>query len=240
MCPTRTKYLVTARWDGAAEDLPGGYDATMVRAVEGHQAGIEATTLSYMTVAVVKDMTRRGLARTVLTALRGRATDARLSHVMAPVRPTLKPRYPLTAMERYATWTGPDGLVHRSLDPHPPAHGSNGSRCRPAVDGGHRDDRRLGVLDRHGVPGDRPVRRTRCSWSGRHRPCPGHRHLHRGESLGSASLTLAARLRTTPVSALSRRATATATAHCRSRHCRSRHCRSRRVGPPHLLLRERQ
>jgi GNAT superfamily N-acetyltransferase len=105
---------VAIRWDGAAEDLPAGYDATMVRAVEGHKAGIEATTLSYMTVAVVKDMTRRGLAGEVLTALRGRAVEAGLSHVIAPVRPTLKPRYPLTAMESYATWTGPDGL---SIDP---------------------------------------------------------------------------------------------------------------------------
>jgi len=105
---------VAIRWDGTVEDLPEGYDATMIRAVEGHQEGIAATTLSYMTVAVVDGMTRRGLAGTVLAALRDRALDAGLSHVIAPVRPTLKPRYPLTPMASYATWTGPDGL---SIDP---------------------------------------------------------------------------------------------------------------------------
>ena len=58
------------------EDLPEGYDATMVRAVEGHQGGIAATTLSYMTVAVVNGKTKQCLAGKVLTALRDRAVDA--------------------------------------------------------------------------------------------------------------------------------------------------------------------
>jgi hypothetical protein len=105
---------VPIRWDGTVEDLPDGYDATMARAVQGHQGGIEATTLSYMTVAVVNGMTKRGLAGKVLAALRVRAVAAGLSHVIAPVRPTMKPRYPLTTMASYATWTGTDGL---SIDP---------------------------------------------------------------------------------------------------------------------------
>ena len=42
---------VPIRWDGTVADLPDGYDATMARAVEGHQGGIVPTTLSYMTVA---------------------------------------------------------------------------------------------------------------------------------------------------------------------------------------------
>jgi len=105
---------VPIRWDGTVQDLPDGYDATMVRAVDGHKDGIAATTLCYMTVAVVNGMTRQGLAGRVLTALRSRAVEAGLCHVIAPVRPTLKPRYPLTAMSSYATWTGTDGL---SIDP---------------------------------------------------------------------------------------------------------------------------
>lgn len=105
---------VPIRWDGTVQDLPDGYDATMIRAVDGHLRGVAATTLSYMTVAVVNGMTKRGLASRVLTALRCRAVDAGLSHVIAPVRPTLKPRYPLTAMASYATWIGADGL---SIDP---------------------------------------------------------------------------------------------------------------------------
>ncbi len=105
---------VPIRWDGTVPDLPEGYDDAMIRAVEGHQSGIRATTLTYMTVAVLDGETGRGLAAEILTALRARAVEAGLSHVIAPVRPTLKPRYPLTPMSRFATWTRADGL---SLDP---------------------------------------------------------------------------------------------------------------------------
>jgi hypothetical protein len=105
---------VALRWDGTVEDLPEGYDSTMIRAVEGHQAGVQATTLSYMTVAVIDSETKKGLAATVLSALRARGVAAGLSHVIAPVRPTLKPRYPLTPMASFATWTREDGL---SIDP---------------------------------------------------------------------------------------------------------------------------
>jgi len=107
-------WCVAIAWDGTVEDLPDGYDDTMVRAVEGHRGGVVATTLSFMTVAVVNGRTRQGLAGKVLTALRDRAVEAGLSHVIAPVRPTLKPRYPLTPMASFATWTRADGL---SIDP---------------------------------------------------------------------------------------------------------------------------
>lgn len=105
---------VPIRWDGTVQDLPEGYDAAMVRAVEGHRGGVAATTLTYMTVAVVNGRTRQGLAGKVLTALRDRGVEAGLSHVIAPVRPTLKPRYPLTTMASYASWSRADGL---SVDP---------------------------------------------------------------------------------------------------------------------------
>jgi hypothetical protein len=39
--------------------------------------------------------------------------------VIAPVRPTLKSRYPLTAMENFSRWTRPDGL---HIDPWVRAH----------------------------------------------------------------------------------------------------------------------
>lgn len=72
-----------------------------------------------MAVAVGISETRRGLAGEVLTALRTRAGEAGLSHVIAPLRPTLKPKYPLTPMVTFATWTRPDGL---SIDPWIRAH----------------------------------------------------------------------------------------------------------------------
>jgi hypothetical protein len=56
----------------------------------------------------------RGLAGTILTALRDRASQSGLHKVIVPVRPTLKASYPLSRMADFSTWTRPDGL---HLDP---------------------------------------------------------------------------------------------------------------------------
>lgn len=50
----------------------------------------------------------------MLSALRDRAAEAGLRHVIAPVRPALKARYPLASMSDFAHWTRGDGL---HLDP---------------------------------------------------------------------------------------------------------------------------
>lgn len=105
---------VALRWDGTVEDLPDGYDGALVRAVDGHEQGVAPTTLSFMAAAVRADQPRRGLAGQVLAALRDRAVARGLSHVIAPLRPTLKHRYPLTPMAAFAAWRREDGLA---LDP---------------------------------------------------------------------------------------------------------------------------
>ena len=91
-------------WDGAVASLPAGYDGALISAVaaavrQGRQGG--------------------GLAGKALTALRGRAAAAGLRRVIAPVRPTLKSRYPLTPMKKFARWDRSDGL---HLDPWIRAH----------------------------------------------------------------------------------------------------------------------
>lgn len=105
---------VPLAWDGTVEQLPDGYDGALVTSVEGREAGTAPDTLCIMAVAVADDTGRRGLAGQALTALRQLAEDKHLVKVIAPVRPTLKARYPLVPMARFATWRRPDGS---SLDP---------------------------------------------------------------------------------------------------------------------------
>jgi GNAT superfamily N-acetyltransferase len=101
-------------WDGAVEHLPDGYDAALAQAVEGREAGTPATTLSFMAAAVARSHDRRGLASVVLEELTRRAVEDGLVHVVAPLRPTWKHRYPLVPMAEYAVWVRDDGL---SVDP---------------------------------------------------------------------------------------------------------------------------
>jgi GNAT superfamily N-acetyltransferase len=106
---------VPLRWDGTIADLPdGGFDGSLVRAVTGHEQSAAPDSLAVMAAGVKPGRKGGGLAAQVLTALRERAAAAGLDRVIAPVRPTLKQRYPLTPMDRFARWARPDGL---HLDP---------------------------------------------------------------------------------------------------------------------------
>lgn len=105
---------VPIQWDAIVSALPEGYDGALVSAVTGHENTVPADTLCIMAAAVRQDRQGTGLAGKVLTALRDRATVTGLSRVIAPVRPAIKSRYPLTPMMNFARWTRSDGL---HLDP---------------------------------------------------------------------------------------------------------------------------
>lgn len=112
-------WAVAVRWSGTAGDLPGGYDGALTSAIAGHENAIPPDTLCVMAAAVRGDRQGHGLGGRMLTALRERAERAGLRRMIAPVRPVLKARYPLTPMADYARWTRGDG---RHVDPWIRAH----------------------------------------------------------------------------------------------------------------------
>jgi hypothetical protein len=100
------------RWDGTAAGLPGGVDD----AVEQGAALADGEADTLCAIVAVLDPAARGrrLSSLVIDAMRSAATTAGLQALIAPVRPTLKEIYPLTAIESYATWRRDDG---RLFDP---------------------------------------------------------------------------------------------------------------------------
>lgn len=116
---------VLLAWDGSVGALPEGYDAALLQSVADHEAGRRPTALSFMAAAVHPDHDRQGLATTALEALAERARQAGIEHVLAPIRPTWKHRYPLVSMAEYATWVRDDGL---SIDPWIRTHQRMGAR----------------------------------------------------------------------------------------------------------------
>lgn len=97
------------RWNGTADDLPAGYDGALITSIAEHESAVPPDTLCVMGAAVDSRLQGAGLGAQVLTALRARAAQGGLARMIAPVRPVLKSRYPLTAMENYARWTRDDG-----------------------------------------------------------------------------------------------------------------------------------
>jgi hypothetical protein len=112
-------------WDGTVASLPEGYDGALVRSVEEFEKGIAPNTLSFMAAAVVGHAAGKRWSSAVLGDLTERAEMKGLDHVLAPLRPTTKHRYPLTPMAEFATWQRADGL---SIDPWVRAHQRMGAR----------------------------------------------------------------------------------------------------------------
>jgi GNAT superfamily N-acetyltransferase len=100
---------VLLTWNATTEGLPEGYDDALTRAIAAHERAVPPDTLCVMAAAVRPDRQGAGLGGYVLTALRDRAIEAGLPRMIAPVRPVLKSRYPLTPMANYARWTRADG-----------------------------------------------------------------------------------------------------------------------------------
>ena len=97
---------IPLRWDGTIEDLPAGIDGAIARGFdEGH-----ANALCALVIMVPRDLQSRGLSARAVGAMGEIARRHGLASLIAPVRPSLKERYPLVPIERYAEWRRPDGL----------------------------------------------------------------------------------------------------------------------------------
>ncbi|MEJ3750035.1 GNAT family N-acetyltransferase [Actinomycetes bacterium KLBMP 9797] len=102
-------WAVPLRWSGEVAELPDGYHDCLARAVREHDAGDRPDTLAILAAQVRPDQRGRGLAGELLRAFHPVAEELGCERIICPVRPTRKDRYPLTPIERYLTWTRPDG-----------------------------------------------------------------------------------------------------------------------------------
>ncbi len=96
-------------WDGTLDGLPIGWAEGLVGAVESHQRGEAANTLMAVEISIRPESTGQGLSPVMVRTVRERAEAAGFQAVIVAVRPSLKPRYPITPMERYIHWQRPDG-----------------------------------------------------------------------------------------------------------------------------------
>jgi hypothetical protein len=117
-------------WDGTERDLGPGIDATLAAAFELLAAGGTPTAVSALAAKIPPRHQGRRLSPVMLTAMAGLARGAGLGHLIAPVRPSRKDRYPTIPIERYARWTRPDGTP---FDPWMRVHTRLGARIGPVI-----------------------------------------------------------------------------------------------------------
>ena len=115
-------HCIPVFWDETIEGLPSGLDGVLEQGFEDFDRGRAPTVASALLALVPHAHRGRGLNSVVLTAMKSVAAEHGLRALIAPVRPTLKDRYPLTPMERYVRWERDGGMpfdpwlwVHRRL-----------------------------------------------------------------------------------------------------------------------------
>lgn len=90
------------------DELPDdGWDAALAQAFLGRPA----KAVSAIAITIGVDSRRGGLSRVMLDGMRAAVAARGLADLVAPVRPSLKHRYPLVTAERYVEWRREDGLL---------------------------------------------------------------------------------------------------------------------------------
>ncbi len=97
--------------DQALEELPeGGWDWVFVKAVEDHKDCVTPNTQSAIQIAIHPDYQSQGLSSIMVEVMRGIAKSKGFKYLVAPVRPNLKSKYPLTSIDDYIQWTNDGDL----------------------------------------------------------------------------------------------------------------------------------
>ena len=103
-------YSTPLAWDGEVEHIPGGFDDVLRTSARHHAEGVQPNTLSALMATVAPNRRGEGLSGLLIQAMRRVAGTHGFDHLIAPVRPTWKDRYPLVPIERYMEWRRDDGL----------------------------------------------------------------------------------------------------------------------------------
>jgi GNAT superfamily N-acetyltransferase len=117
-------------WDGIDAHLPSGIDEAIRSVVEGRREGRRSNTLCALAAEILPSAQGRGLATVGVEVMLDVARSHGYGHLIAPVRPSWKERYPLAPIERYVTWRRSDGY---SIDPWIRVHQRLGARISTPV-----------------------------------------------------------------------------------------------------------
>jgi hypothetical protein len=113
-------HTLPCEWDGTPEGLGDGIDTTIDAAFNAREAGRSPNALCALAAEIRPRFQGGGLAKRVLDVMADLGRDAAFTHLIAPVRPSFKDRYPITPIEQYVTCGARRRRAIRSMDPDPP------------------------------------------------------------------------------------------------------------------------
>lgn len=103
-------FTVPNLWNGALDDLPPSIEKIIENGLENK--GNAANTLIPVAAAVDRRFRGKNISSEILKQMKSLALERGFQHLIIPVRPTWKARYPLQHIESYAAWENEDGLLY--------------------------------------------------------------------------------------------------------------------------------
>jgi hypothetical protein len=95
-------------WDGSLDNLPSGWDDVLSRSVEERIAGIEPDTVSAISIVINPSFRGGNISELMVRSMKNLVRSHGFTKMVAPVRPSLKHKYPLTPIENYIHWQNND------------------------------------------------------------------------------------------------------------------------------------
>jgi hypothetical protein len=123
-------HTIPVSWDGTDAGLGPGIDAAIAGGFGLAEAAGTPTALCALAAEIPPRNQDRRLSAVLLQGMAGLAREAGLPHLIAPLRPNLKERYPIIPIEHYSRWTRADGSA---FDPWLRVHLRLGARLGPAI-----------------------------------------------------------------------------------------------------------
>jgi len=103
--------MVAVNWQGSYSDLPGtGLDWAMKEAVSNFRAGLKPNLLVGVQILINPEYQNLGISREMLNVMKDMAEADEIEHLVVPVRPVLKSKYPLIPIENYINWITEENL----------------------------------------------------------------------------------------------------------------------------------
>lgn len=96
-------------WDGTVEGLPAGWDHVFVKSIEDYRQGIKPNAVSALAIVIHPDYRGKGISSLMVRELKERVKSFAINQLIAPVRPSVKTKYPLTPIENYIKWENDKG-----------------------------------------------------------------------------------------------------------------------------------
>jgi GNAT superfamily N-acetyltransferase len=102
---------VPLHWDGTSPGLPPGWDGAVTASADLLAQGASPSMVSALSVTISPQAAGQGHAASIIRALKAAAARIGAPGLLVPVRPILKPQYPLIPLDRFIAWRTPNGRV---------------------------------------------------------------------------------------------------------------------------------